>query len=111
MRGCTWRRRSTRPPGRFLSARTRCACRPSKSREPRMSLSRRGRRRRSSVELLDRLEPLQLRIRLEVLELVELADLDLGFAVIGGAIRKAPRPLERLLARLRLDQRVAGDEL
>src|SRR3954467_14350806 len=57
------------------------------------------------AELVDRLA------RGEVLELEELPHLDLAVAAVDRRIREAPRPLERLLARLHLDDAVAGDQL
>src|SRR5690348_6215757 len=57
------------------------------------------------TELVDRLA------RGEVLELEELPDLDLAVPAVDRRVRKAARPLERPLARLGLDDRVAGDQL
>src|SRR5262249_10262138 len=45
----------------------------------------------------------------EVVEVIELAHLDL--AILAGGIGEESRPRDRLLARLALDQRVAGDQL
>src|SRR5262249_19019369 len=49
--------------------------------------------------------------RTEVVQLEELAHLDLGVLARAGGIREALRPGERLLARLHLDDGVAGDQL
>src|SRR5215831_3459723 len=46
----------------------------------------------------------------EVLELEELAHLDLAHAAVDRGVGKAARPLERLFARAGLDDRVAGDQ-
>src|SRR5258706_13676983 len=59
----------------------------------------------------DFLEALDFLARREVLELVERARLDLGLHAVDRGIRVAPGPLDRLLARFRPDDGVAGDEL
>src|SRR5581483_1094334 len=46
----------------------------------------------------------------EIFQLEQLADLDLAFLAVARGIGEAFRPLDRLLPRLRLDARVAGDE-
>src|SRR5262245_42774153 len=47
----------------------------------------------------------------EVLELEQLPHLDLGLAAVVRRVGVASRPFHRFLARLHLDQRVAGDQL
>src|SRR5262245_10808058 len=47
----------------------------------------------------------------EVLELEQLAHLELRLAAVDRRVGEAPRPLHRLLARLHLDQGVARDQL
>src|SRR4051812_15979888 len=47
----------------------------------------------------------------EILELVELAHLDFGLAAVDRRVGEALGPLDRFLARLRLDDGVAGDKL
>ena len=46
----------------------------------------------------------------EVFQLEKLAHLDFTLAVIDGGIWKAPGPFDRLFPRLRLNERVAGDQ-
>src|SRR5690606_8768495 len=57
----------------------------------------------------ERPEPVPRRARLEILQVVELADLDL--AVLHRRVREATRPLHRLLAGPDLDDRVPRDQL
>src|SRR5947209_1594831 len=57
------------------------------------------------AELVDRLAAP------EILELEELPHLDLALSSVDRRIGKAPRPLQRLFARLHLDDGVAGDQL
>src|SRR5687768_6459523 len=49
--------------------------------------------------------------RSEVIQLEQLANLDLAFLVIAERGGEALRPLDALLSRLHLDERVAGDDL
>src|SRR5262245_62217931 len=61
--------------------------------------------------LLDFLEAIDRLARRELVELEELADLDLAVLALAERSRKPARPLERLFARLHLDERVASHEL
>src|SRR5436190_11675000 len=62
----------------------------------------------SGADLAEALERRALR---QILELEVLPHLDLGRAAIDRRVREFLRPLERLVARLDIDDRVAGDEL
>src|SRR5690242_7120576 len=59
----------------------------------------------------DFLEALHFLARRKLLELVELAHLDLALDAVDRRIRVALGPLDRFLARFRPDDGVAGDEL
>jgi hypothetical protein len=65
----------------------------------------------SSHPHADLAKSLELLARTKVLQLVELAYLDLGFLALPCGVGKAPGPLHRFLLRLHLDERVAGDQL
>ena len=65
----------------------------------------------TSCALFHFAEAIDLRARLEVLELEQWPDLDFRFPVIERGIREALRPLQRLFTRVHLDHRVTRHEL
>src|SRR5689334_9505279 len=66
--------------------------------------------RRSAPLLFELAEALHFLGVAEVLQLVELAHLDLAHAALAGRVRVAAAPFQGLLARFHLDDGVAGDE-